>query len=149
MTNSSIQYIGNPSYPDGIFPGSVTRYVVTMEGDTIGFLHEDGTHTIATHITNADAVRYLRSGDWIILPDYPFKVPAFSEFKTGKGTTYLGRNGNGKVAGMLVQKMVLGGTELMEIAPINSKGDCARCYIQLPIGDVPALIKALQEQMRK
>jgi len=75
--------------------------------------------------------------------------PAIHEVPVGGGTTYLGRNGNGKVAQIVVQKMILGGTELIEIAPINSKGDVARCYIQFPAKDLEAVIQALKEQGAK
>jgi len=75
--------------------------------------------------------------------------PAFHEVPVGGGTTYLGRNGHGKVTKVLVQKMALGGTELIEIAPINSKGDVARCYIQFPAKDLEAVIQALKEQGAK
>lgn len=148
MKNSPIQYIGNASSPHYVFGIENSEYVVTRQGDTIGYLDKDGNHETA-NLSNDSIEFYLRIGAWVFLSDNPFKLCSSSKFSVSKGTTYLGRNGNGKVAGMLVQKMTLGGTELMEIAPINSKGDVARCYVQLPIGDVPALIKALQEQMRQ
>lgn len=75
--------------------------------------------------------------------------PAFHEVPVGNGTTYLGRNGNGKVKQIVVQKMTLGGTELIEIAPINSKGNVAQCYIQFPAKDLEAVIQALKEQGAK
>ena len=75
--------------------------------------------------------------------------PAFHEVPVGDGTTYLGRNGNGKVKEIVVQKMIFGGTELIEIAPVNSKGVVAQCYIQFPAKDLEAVIKALKEQGAK
>jgi len=75
--------------------------------------------------------------------------PHATEVKVGKGTTYLGRNGNGKVTGISVSKMQIGGTELIEICPINSKGNIAQCYIQFPAQDIKEIIKALQEQADK
>jgi hypothetical protein len=75
--------------------------------------------------------------------------PHATEVKVGKGTTYLGRNGNGKVIGLSVSKMQIGSTELIEICPINSKGNIAQCYIQFPAQDVKEIIKALQEQADK
>ena len=75
--------------------------------------------------------------------------PHATEVKVGKGTTYLGRNGNGKVIGISVSKIQIGGTELIEICPINSKGNIAQCYIQFPAQDIKEIIKALQEQADK
>jgi len=75
--------------------------------------------------------------------------PHATKVKVGKGTTYLGRNGNGKVIGLSVSKMQIGGTELIEICPINSKGNIAQCYIQFPAQDIKEIIKALQEQADK
>lgn len=75
--------------------------------------------------------------------------PHATEVKVGKGTTYLGRNGNGKVIGLSISKMQIGGTELIEICPINSKGNIAQCYIQFPAQHIKEVIEALIEQQKK
>lgn len=65
--------------------------------------------------------------------------------QVGGGTTYLGRNGNGKVKEIAVTRMTFHNTDMIEIAPINSKGIIAQCYIQFPTKDLKAVIAALQE----
>ena len=148
MKNAPIEYIGNASSPYYVFGSKNSEYVVTRQGDTIGYLNKDGNRETA-NLSNDSIEFYLRIGAWVFLSDNPFKLCSSSKFSVSKGTNYLGQNGNGKVTGMLVRKMVLFGTKLMEIAPINPEGDATQCYIQLPVGEVPALIKALQEQMRQ
>ena len=71
--------------------------------------------------------------------------PAFHEVPVGGGTTYLGRNGNGKVRGIYAQRILLGNIDLIELSPINSKGSLGRCYIQFPAKDLESVIQALKK----
>lgn len=76
--------------------------------------------------------------------------PHATEVKVSKGATYYGRHGNGQVIGLSISKMQLGnGTEVIEICPINSKGNIAQCYIQFPAQHIKEVIEALIEQADK
>ncbi len=65
-----------------------------------------------------------------------------------KPTTFLGRNGVFKVIGITLAK-VTGGydhkTPVIVIEPLTSRGLSGRCNIEIPVGDIPALITELQK----
>lgn len=65
-----------------------------------------------------------------------------------KPTTFLGRNGVFKVIGITLAK-VTGGydhkTPVIVIEPLTSRGLSGRCNIEIPVGDIPALIAELQK----
>jgi len=69
--------------------------------------------------------------------------------QVGGGTTYLGRNGNGKVKAIVIERITFHNTDMIEIVPVNSKGIMAQCYIQFPTKDLEAVIQALKEQGAK
>lgn len=58
-----------------------------------------------------------------------------------KDQVYLGRNGIGKMEGIHLN--TFGGA--VNIWPINSKKNLARCHIAIPKEAIPEVIKALQE----
>jgi hypothetical protein len=62
-----------------------------------------------------------------------------------KEMVYLGRNGSGIMAGI----SIFGVSNRVSIHPINSKGNLARCFIEIPKDRVPDIIKALQDSISK
>lgn len=54
-------------------------------------------------------------------------------------TTFLGRNGQFKQAGMLVSHS----DQVVSLSPITSKGEEGRCSITLPVTQIPELMEAL------
>lgn len=60
-----------------------------------------------------------------------------------KDMVYLGRNGSGMMAGI----SLFGISNRVEIYPINSKGNRARCFMEIPKDKIPEVIKALQEAL--
>jgi len=65
------------------------------------------------------------------------------KFKDNQTTTFLGRNGTFKCIGIEIWGDDLFGE--INIYPITSKGNTARCRIAIPIGEVDNLIDALKK----
>ena len=66
------------------------------------------------------------------------------EFPAGHDTMYLGRNGLGICKGLSVQRWKTGNSQpYITLAPINSKKNLARCYIEVPEITVPQISMAL------
>lgn len=63
-----------------------------------------------------------------------------------KDMAYLGRNGYGKMYGMNTYP-VKGCSDVPYVwmEPINSKGNVARCYMQIPINAIPELVDKLMK----
>lgn len=63
---------------------------------------------------------------------------------------YLGRNGSGNCKGLIVQHFegsVIKKHPYVYLVPINSKGDPARCCIEIPKESIPEVTKALQNNL--
>lgn len=66
----------------------------------------------------------------------------------GPQTHFLGRNGYFKCQGVGVELMApFKGQKIVDIVPITSRGEPGRCAIEVPIEDVPTLIKELQQMV--
>jgi hypothetical protein len=70
------------------------------------------------------------------------------DFQT-KDMTYLGRNGTGKMYGMMIWSVnaesICADVPYVWIEPINSKGDVARCHMQIPMEAIPELTNKLMQ----
>ena len=63
-----------------------------------------------------------------------------------KDLTYLGRNGAGKMYGMAMWNVdKCADVPYVWIEPINSKGDVARCHMQIPMAAIPELVNKLMQ----
>jgi len=67
------------------------------------------------------------------------------ELKFSRLTTFTGRNGTFKCAGV----ELIDYTDRVQISPVTSKGNVGRCDIDIPVEDIPALIEALQDIARE
>lgn len=65
-------------------------------------------------------------------------------FKNKRVVSYIGRNGFGKQIGLEVLGMSNTKEAKVSLSPVNSKGDIANCIIDIPVADIPAVIKALR-----
>ncbi len=57
---------------------------------------------------------------------------------------FLGRNGDGKCAGFHAEPQWSAHGDVVTIAPITSKGEVARCNMQIPIEALDDVIEALK-----
>ena len=60
---------------------------------------------------------------------------------------FLGRNGYFTCVGVEIFDMTF--RKVVEISPITSKGKVGRCYIQIPIGNLPEVIEKLSAFLPK
>lgn len=57
-----------------------------------------------------------------------------------KRVSYMGRNGEGKQDGIVVDQY----PDTVVLGPVNSKGDVANCWIEIPHADIDKVIAELQ-----
>lgn len=71
----------------------------------------------------------------------------FTEIRFKKRiTAFKGRNGVMKCSGVEVYRG--GDLSTMWLSPLTSRGVVGRCYIEVPVEDIPALIKAIREAQK-
>lgn len=67
------------------------------------------------------------------------------QLKYNKTVSYIGRNGFGKQTGIEIQSnQAANPIQVVTLSPINSKGNVARCMIDLPVDSIPAFVKELK-----
>ena len=69
--------------------------------------------------------------------------------KYSRQVNFLGRNGFFKQAGLDIQAFNCNyPTGIVILSPLTSRGNVARCQIEIPLGDVPSVIEALQKAIK-
>ncbi len=76
-------------------------------------------------------------------------------WKDGKRTDALGRNGQTKCIGIELMETELNEYDdhgnciktlpIVEISPLNTRGEVTRCHIDIPIESIPGIVKQLQK----
>lgn len=56
-----------------------------------------------------------------------------------KNVLFLGRNGTFKATGLEIREF----NRIINLSPITSQHKLASCFVQIPIEDIPTIIKAL------
>jgi hypothetical protein len=69
------------------------------------------------------------------------------EIKYTSQVTALGRNGHSKQVGLNLIRYHYTNPSLssvVQLSPINTKGGVTQCYLEVPMNDIPELIKQLE-----
>jgi len=67
-------------------------------------------------------------------------------FKNKRVVSYLGRNGTGKQTG--IEILPIGdpsSNQVVTLSPVNSNGNIANCMIDIPVNDIPDVVRQLNK----
>lgn len=63
--------------------------------------------------------------------------------KLSQSTKSLGRNGEMNTTGLEIHRHLWNDGQTLSISPVTSKGQTGRCSIEIPVADIPQLVKEL------
>lgn len=71
------------------------------------------------------------------------------KIKLSQSTKSLGRNGEMVTTGLEIHRHLWNDGQTLSISPVTSRDLTGRCSIEIPVADIPQLVKALTELIAK